>query len=52
MVDIDKVISPSGHYQETVNGQDCRFDGIHFTLYCSKLLEPSVLATVRRMTGS
>jgi hypothetical protein len=52
MVDIDKVISPSGHYQETVNGQGCRFDGIHFTLYCSKLLEPSVLTTVRRMTGS
>jgi peptidoglycan/LPS O-acetylase OafA/YrhL len=52
VADIDKVLSPSGHYQETVNGQTCRFDGIHFTLYCSKLLEPSVLSTVRRMTGS
>ncbi len=52
VLDIDKVISPSGHYQESVNGQPCRFDGIHFTLYCSKLLEPAVLGTVRKLTGS
>ena len=39
-------------YQESLFGQMCRFDGIHFTLYCSRLLEPSVLGTVRRMIGS
>jgi hypothetical protein len=51
VVDIDRVISPQNHYQQSVGGRECRFDGIHFTFYCSKLLEPSVLGTVRRMTG-
>jgi hypothetical protein len=43
MLDLDKVISPGNHYDETVNGQDCRFDGIHFSIYCASLLQPYVL---------
>lgn len=52
MLNIDSVISPSGAYQASVGGQSCRFDGIHFTLYCSRLLEPAVLGTARKMIGS
>jgi peptidoglycan/LPS O-acetylase OafA/YrhL len=52
MVDIDAVVSPGNRYQASVNGQACRFDGIHFTLFCSRLLEPAVLGTVRKMIGS
>jgi peptidoglycan/LPS O-acetylase OafA/YrhL len=51
VLDIDKTVSPGNHYQAKVNGQLCRFDGVHFTLYCSELLEPSVLGTVRKMIG-
>jgi peptidoglycan/LPS O-acetylase OafA/YrhL len=49
VVDIDKEISPGGHYQAKVNGQVCRFDGIHFSLFCSKLLQPEVLTATRNM---
>ena len=52
VLDIDSVVSPANHYQATLNGQLCRFDGVHFTLYCAKQLEPSVLGTVRKMIGS
>jgi hypothetical protein len=52
VLDIDKVVSPSGHYQGSVNGKLCRFDGIHFTLYCSELLQPDVLGEVRSLLGS
>ena len=51
VLDIDKTVSPGNHYQASVNGEFCRFDGIHFTLYCSELLEPSVLGTVRKLIG-
>jgi peptidoglycan/LPS O-acetylase OafA/YrhL len=51
VLNIDSTVSPGNRYQVTVNGQLCRFDGVHFTLYCSELLEPSVLGTVRKMTG-
>ena len=51
VLDIDDTVSPGNHYQAKVHGQLCRFDGIHFTLYCSELLEPSVLGTVRKMIG-
>ena len=51
VLNIDSVISPANHYQATLNGQLCRFDGVHFTLYCAKQLEPSVLGTVRKMIG-
>jgi peptidoglycan/LPS O-acetylase OafA/YrhL len=49
VLDIDRIISPSRRYQGTVNGQICRFDGIHFTLYCSELLQPAVLGEVRSL---
>jgi peptidoglycan/LPS O-acetylase OafA/YrhL len=47
VLDIDRIVSPGGHYDETVNGQDCRFDGIHFSIYCASLLQPSVLSAAR-----
>ena len=49
VLDIDKIVSPSGAYQPLVGGQLCRFDGIHFTLYCSELLQPAVLGEVRAL---
>jgi hypothetical protein len=51
VLNLDATVSPGNHYQAKVNGQLCRFDGVHFTLYCSELLEPSVLGTVRKMIG-
>jgi peptidoglycan/LPS O-acetylase OafA/YrhL len=51
VLDLDDTVSPGNHYDAKVNGQLCRFDGIHFTLYCSELLEPSVLGSVRKLTG-
>jgi hypothetical protein len=49
VLDIDKTVSPGNHYDAKVNGQLCRFDGIHFSVFCSELLEPPVLGTVRDM---
>ena len=49
VVDLDKKISPGGHYQAKVDGQVCRFDGIHFSLFCSKLLQPDVLSAARNL---
>jgi hypothetical protein len=46
---IDSTISPGNHYGARVDGQLCRFDGIHFSVFCSKLLEPSVLGEARRL---
>jgi peptidoglycan/LPS O-acetylase OafA/YrhL len=46
-VNIDRVVSPRNRYQRRVNGQLCRFDGVHFTIYCSELAAPAVLTTVR-----
>jgi hypothetical protein len=51
LLDIDQTVSPGGHYDANVNGQLCRFDGIHFSAYCSGLLEPQVLGEVRKMLG-
>jgi peptidoglycan/LPS O-acetylase OafA/YrhL len=51
VLDIDQTISPGGHYDADVNGQLCRFDGIHFSAYCSGLLEPQVLGEIRKMLG-
>ena len=38
-----------GQYQREVNGKLCRFDGIHFSLFCSKLLQPDVLSATRKL---
>jgi peptidoglycan/LPS O-acetylase OafA/YrhL len=49
VLNIDKVVSPGNRYQHDVNGKLCRFDGIHFAVYCSQLVAPDVLSTVRGM---
>jgi peptidoglycan/LPS O-acetylase OafA/YrhL len=51
VLDIDQTVSPGDHYNAKVNGQLCRFDGVHFSAYCSDLLEPRVLGEVRKMLG-
>jgi hypothetical protein len=51
VLDIDKTISPGNRYTARVDGQLCRFDGIHFSVFCSKLMEPSVLGEARRLLG-
>jgi peptidoglycan/LPS O-acetylase OafA/YrhL len=49
VLDIDSTISPGGHYAATVNGQMCRFDGIHVTLFCGRLLESKLLTRARAL---
>lgn len=49
VLNIDKVVSPGNRYQHDVNGKLCRFDGIHFAVYCSQLVAPDVLSTIRGM---
>jgi peptidoglycan/LPS O-acetylase OafA/YrhL len=49
VLDIDRTISPGRRYDGTVRGQLCRFDGVHFTMYCAKLLEPVVLSRARAL---
>ena len=51
VLDLDQTVSPGNHYNANVNGQLCRFDGVHFSAYCSGLLEPRVLGEVRKMIG-
>jgi peptidoglycan/LPS O-acetylase OafA/YrhL len=52
LLDIDRTVSPGNHYDGKVNGQLCRFDGVHFSVFCSELLEPSVLGEARRLLGA
>ena len=49
VLDIDRTISPAGHYQTTLNGQLCRFDGIHVTIYCGEVLEPRIFTAARAL---
>ncbi len=49
VLDLDQTVSPGNHYNAKVNGQLCRFDGVHFSAYCSELIEPRVLGEVRMM---
>jgi hypothetical protein len=49
LLDLDKVISPGNHFNASINGHLCRFDGVHLTVYCSRLLQPDVLRAVRLM---
>jgi hypothetical protein len=49
LLKIDPVVSPGNRYQRRVNGNLCRFDGVHFAIYCSELLAPEVLSSVRGM---
>ncbi len=49
VLDIDKIVSPDNHYTDKVDGQLCRFDGIHFSVFCGKLMEPTVLGEARKL---
>lgn len=49
VLNIDSVVAPGHRYQREVNGKLCRFDGIHFAIYCSELVAPDVLSAVRGM---
>ena len=49
VVDLDRTVSPGNHYDAKVDGQLCRFDGIHVSVFCAKLAEPSVLGEVRTL---
>ncbi len=51
VLNIDRYLSPDGHYTTDVNGQLCRFDGIHVTIYCGELLEPHIFEAARALTG-
>jgi len=51
VLNVDRTVSPGNHYNAKVNGQLCRFDGVHFSAYCSELLEPRVLGEVRKLLG-
>jgi hypothetical protein len=50
-LDIDRVVSPGGRYRARVKGRLCRFDGIHFTIYCARLLQGPVFNTALAMVG-
>jgi hypothetical protein len=52
VLDIDRTVSPDGHYDARVKGQLCRFDGIHVSVFCAKLLEPSVLGEARKLLSA
>jgi hypothetical protein len=52
VLNIDRVVSPGHQYQREVNGKLCRFDGIHFAIYCSELVAPDVLTAVRGLIPS
>ncbi len=47
VLNIDDVVSPGHKYEREVNGKLCRFDGIHFAIYCSELVAPDVLSAAR-----
>jgi peptidoglycan/LPS O-acetylase OafA/YrhL len=49
VLDLDQTVSPGNHFNANVNGQLCRFDGVHFSAYCSELVESRVLGEVRKM---
>ena len=51
LLDLDRTVSPGNHYDLMLHGQMCRFDGIHFTLYCGALLESTVLPAVAALAG-
>jgi peptidoglycan/LPS O-acetylase OafA/YrhL len=49
---IDRWLAPQGHYSTDVNGQLCRFDGIHVTIYCGDLLAPHIFMAARALLAS
>lgn len=51
VLNVDQTISPQNQYTGGLDGQVCRFDGIHFTPFCAKLLEPRILTAARKLIG-
>jgi hypothetical protein len=49
VLNIDRFVSPGNQYEKYVNGGMCRFDGLHFTVFCAQLLQPYVLGEVAQM---
>jgi peptidoglycan/LPS O-acetylase OafA/YrhL len=49
VLDLDQYISPGNHYNGTFDGKLCRFDGVHFTIFCGEKLQQPVLATASSM---
>jgi hypothetical protein len=49
VLDIDKLLGASRGFRSRVDGKLCRFDGVHFTVFCSRLLQPAVLRTTRML---
>jgi peptidoglycan/LPS O-acetylase OafA/YrhL len=52
LIDINPVLAPGNHYSARIRGGVlCRFDGIHFTIYCGELLQIPVLTAARAAAG-
>lgn len=51
VVNLDQTISPNNQYTSNLNGELCRFDGIHFTIFCAKLLEPTIMSAAQKLMG-
>jgi peptidoglycan/LPS O-acetylase OafA/YrhL len=51
VLDVDKIVSPGNRYTASIHGNACRFDGIHFTIYCASLLQPYVLSAARALVS-
>jgi len=52
LLDIDPVVAPGNRYHARIHGGVlCRFDGIHFTIYCGELLQIPVLTAARAAIG-
>jgi peptidoglycan/LPS O-acetylase OafA/YrhL len=49
VLDLDQYISPGNHYNATLDGKLCRFDGVHFTIFCGEKLQQPVLSTASSM---
>ena len=52
VLDLDQTLSPDNRYDARVRGQLCRFDGIHVSVFCAKLVEPRVLGEARKLLSA
>jgi peptidoglycan/LPS O-acetylase OafA/YrhL len=50
LIDLNKLLDPSGHYQSVVNGVTVRWtDGVHITVAGGEWLQPTILSEVVRL---
>jgi hypothetical protein len=49
VVNIEKPVGAASGFRARMNGKLCRFDGVHFTVCCSRLLQQTAMRTIRRM---